>query len=73
MIMEQKKEHINVVIALLSFILIVTAVALIGYLCFGDEKEPIQGQIEAREYQVSSKLSARVKRLCGGRRLCACR
>ena len=64
MIMEQKKEHINVVVALLSFILIVTAVALIGYLCFGDEKEPIQGQIEAREYQVSSKLSARVKRLC---------
>lgn len=58
-----KAEHLNVVIAIATFILIVTGVTFIGYLTFGTEEEPLQGQVDAREYRVSSKLEARIVRI----------
>lgn len=56
-------EHINIVVAISAFLIVVTGVALIGYYAFGNEPEDIQGQVEAREYRVSSKLSARIVRI----------
>lgn len=53
-------EHINIVVAVLTFLLVVTGVALIGYFAFGNEPEDIQGEIDAREYRVSSKLNGRI-------------
>lgn len=53
-------EHINIVVAIVTFLLVVTGVALIGYLVFGNEPEDIQGQVDCREYRVSSKLSGRI-------------
>lgn len=58
-----KAEHLNVVMAIMSFFIIVTGVALIGYFAFGNEPEELQGQVEAREYRVSSKLTARIARI----------
>lgn len=58
-----KAEHINVVMAFAAFIIVVTGVALIGYFAFGNEPEDIQGQVEAREYRVSSKLNARIVKI----------
>lgn len=57
---KKSAEHINVVIAISSFLIIVTGVALIGYYAFGNEPEDIQGMVEAREYRVSSKLTGRI-------------
>ncbi len=58
-----KAEHLNVVMAIVSFLIVVTGVALIGYFAFGNEPEDLQGQVEAREYRVSSKLTARIARI----------
>lgn len=58
-----KAEHINVVMAFAAFIIVVTGVALIGYFAFGNEPKDIQGQVEVREYRVSSKLNARIVRI----------
>lgn len=55
-----KAEHINVVMAVLAFLVVVIGVTLIGYLTFGTEDEDIQGEVEVREYRISSKLSGRI-------------
>lgn len=59
-----KKQILSVVLAFGTFVIIVLGVAFIGYRFFGDEPQQIQGQVEAREYRVSSKVSARVKKIC---------
>lgn len=56
-------EHTNIVVAVSVFILVVLGVALIGYLAYGNEPEDIQGQVDCREYRVSSKLNARIVRV----------
>lgn len=56
-----KRQAINVALALITFCLIVTGVAYIGYSAFGDEPEEIQGQVDARQYRVSAKVTARIK------------
>lgn len=56
-------EHINIVVAILSFLIVVTGVALIGYYVFGNEPEDIQGQVDCREYRVSTKLSGRIVKI----------
>lgn len=56
-------EHINIVVAISTFILVVLGVTLIGYLAFGDEPEDIQGQVDCREYRVSTKLPGRIVKI----------
>lgn len=60
---KNKKQILSVVLAFGTFVIIVLSVALIGYYAFGDEPDEIQGQVEARQYRVSAKVSARVKKL----------
>lgn len=60
---QTKHQAINVALAIVSFLIVVTGVALIGYFAFGDEPEQIHGEVEAREYRVSSKLSGRIVRV----------
>lgn len=50
-------------VAFSTFLVIVTGVALIGYYVFGNEPEEIQGQVDCREYNVSSKIQGRIARL----------
>lgn len=59
----KSREHTNIVVAISAFLIIVTGVALIGYLAFGNDPEDIQGQVDCREYRVSSKLNARISRV----------
>lgn len=56
-------EHINIVVAVSAFLIVVTGVALIGYFAFGNEPEDIQGQVDCREYRVSTKLPGRIVRI----------
>ena len=58
-----KSEHINIMVAISTFLVIVTVEALIGYYVFGNEPEEIQGQVDCREYNVSSKIPGRIARL----------
>lgn len=59
--MELKKQHNNIIWALLSLIVIIVAVAVAGMLLLNRDKEVIQGQMEASEYRVSSKVPGRVQ------------
>lgn len=59
----KKAEHINIVVAISTFLLVVTGVALIGYFAFGNEPEDIQGQVDCREYRISTKLTSRVVKI----------
>lgn len=65
--MDNKKsksaEHINIVVAISTFLLVVTGVALIGYYVFGNEPEDIQGQVDCREYRISTKLTGRIVKI----------
>ena len=57
-------EHLNVILAITSFILVVTGVTFIGYLVFGTSETDIEGQMDCREYRASSKFAARLERIC---------
>lgn len=61
--MENKKQHRNVIIALIAFSVVAFVVGLIGFFTIGSEEEVIQGQIDVEEYRVSSKVPSRVLRL----------
>ena len=41
-------EHLNVILAITSFILVVTGVTFIGYLVFGTSETDIEGQMDCR-------------------------
>ena len=58
------RQILSVVLAFGTFVIIVLGVAFIGLRYFGDEPEQIQGQVDARQYKVAAKVSARVKRHC---------
>lgn len=62
--MSSNSQHKNIIIAVIGLVSVVVAVALIGYLTLGKEKEIIQGEMEVTEYRVSSKLPGRVARIC---------
>lgn len=62
-LVRNKKQIISVFLALSSFVIIVLGVAWIGYSAFGDEPQEIRGQVEARQYKVSAKVSARIKKV----------
>lgn len=60
---KNQAEHLNVILAISSFILIVTGVTFIGYLAFGTSETDIEGQMDCREYRVSSKFAARIEQI----------
>lgn len=58
--MTAKTQHKNILITTAIFTAVIAIVALAGYLLLGKQPEVIQGQVEASEYRVSSKLPGRV-------------
>lgn len=61
--MSSKKQHNNILLAVMGFTVVVIIVALIGFLTLGKDTETIQGEVEVAEYRVSSKLPGRIVEL----------
>ena len=57
---QAKKQHHNILWAILGFAGVVVVVALIGFFTLGRDPELIQGQVEVAEYRVSSKVPGRI-------------
>jgi len=57
---QAKKQHNNILIAVLGFAIVVVIVALIGFVALDRDPEIIQGQVEVSEYRVSSKVPGRI-------------
>ena len=62
--MSEKSQHTNVLLAILCFVVVVIAVAVIGFFALGNEPEYIQGQMDVTEYRVSSKVPGRIVKIC---------
>ncbi|MBO4463689.1 MAG: HlyD family efflux transporter periplasmic adaptor subunit [Prevotella sp.] len=60
---QAKKQHNNILLAILGFVIVVAIVAMIGYFTFDRDPEVIQGQVEVSEYRVSSKVPGRIKEI----------
>ena len=60
---QEKTQHTNILLAILGFVAVVIIVALIGFFALGRDPELIQGQVEATEYRVSSKVPGRILEL----------
>ena len=60
---QAKKQHNNILLAILGFVIVVAIVAIIGYFTFDRDPEIIQGQVEVSEYRVSSKVPGRIKEI----------
>lgn len=58
--MSDKKQHNNILLAVLGLIAAVVIVGIIGMFTIGNDEPTIQGQIEVEEFRVSSKLPGRV-------------
>jgi HlyD family secretion protein len=58
--MNAKKQHNNILLAIIGFAAVVALVAVIGFFAFGREPEVMQGQVEVSEYRVSSKVPGRI-------------
>ena len=58
--MSAKKQHNNLLLAILGFIAVVAVVAAIGYFTLDRQPEIIQGEVEVSEYRVSSKVPGRI-------------
>lgn len=58
--MAVKSQKSNILLALISFTAVVIIVAVIGFLTLSSSSEIIQGQAEADEYRVSSKVPSRI-------------
>ena len=53
--MSEKTQHKNILLAISAFTIVVIVVAVIGFVCFGNNDENvIQGEVEVSEYRVSS-------------------
>ena len=57
---QAKKQHHNILFAVLGFVAVVAIVAVIGFFIFDRDREIIQGQVEVKEYRVSSKVPGRI-------------
>ena len=60
---QAKKQHNNILVAVLGFVIVVIIVALIGFIALDRDPEIIQGQVEVSEYRVSSKVPGRILEL----------
>ena len=60
---QAKKQHSNILLAILGFVIVVAIVALIGFLIIDRDPDNIQGQVEVAEYRVSSKVPGRIKEI----------
>ena len=60
---KEKTQHTNILLAILGFVTVVIIVATIGFFALGRDPELIQGQVEATEYRVSSKVPGRILEL----------
>ena len=60
---QAKKQHNNILLAIVGFATVVVIVALIGYLALDRDPDVIQGQLEVEEYRVSSKVPGRILEL----------
>ena len=58
--MSAKKQHNNILLAILGFIAVVAVVATIGYFTLDRQPDIIQGEVEVSEYRVSSKVPGRI-------------
>jgi HlyD family secretion protein len=58
--MSAKKQHNNILLAILGFVVVIIIVALIGVFTLGRDPEIMQGQVEVSEYRVSSKVPGRI-------------
>lgn len=58
--MSAKSQHNNILLAVAGFTLVVLIVAVIGFFTLERSPETIQGEVEADEYRVSSKLPGRI-------------
>ncbi|MBR6962432.1 MAG: biotin/lipoyl-binding protein [Prevotella sp.] len=58
--MSAKKQHNNILLAIIGFIAVVAVVAAIGYFTLDRQPEIIQGEVEVSEYRVSSKVPGRI-------------
>ena len=61
--MSAKKQHNNILLAILGIIATVATVGAIGYFTLDKEEDIIQGQVEVSEYRVSSKVPGRILEL----------
>jgi len=61
--MTTKSQKNNILLAIGGFTAVVVIVGAIGYFTLGRTPETIQGEVEASEYRVSSKVPARVLEL----------
>jgi HlyD family secretion protein len=61
--MVTKSQNRNIVLALIVLLIVIAAVATIGFLVLGRSPEIIQGQVDVTEYRVSSKVPSRVLKL----------
>ena len=63
--MSEKIQHKNILLAISAFTIVVIVVAVIGFVCFGNNDDNvIQGEVEVSEYRVSSKLPGRIAEIC---------
>lgn len=59
--MEKEKNNYNLVIGIAALILIILAIAIIGYFVSKPKQLVIQGEAEASEYRVSGKVPGRIE------------
>ena len=63
--MSAKTQHNNILLAVAGFTLVVLIVGIIGYFTLDRTPEIIQGEMDADEYRVSSKLPGRIVKILG--------
>ncbi len=61
--MSAKKQHNNILLAIIGIVSVVVAVGAIGYFTLDQKEDLIQGQVEVSEYRISSKLPGRILEL----------
>lgn len=58
--MADKSQHSNILLAFFTLVAVIVIVSVIGFFTLGKGPEIIQGQAEATEYRVSSKVPGRI-------------
>ncbi len=61
--MAEKTQRNNMILALIALVAVIAIVSIIGFLTLGKGPEIIQGQAEATEYRISSKVPGRILKL----------